>query len=383
MKVLINGLSVKKKVGGVFQISTNFIQATLSSKEIEWYYLVSSDLDKSLPTCFQNKLNITYFVMPTQPDFFGSYFNVRKKVSDIENTIKPDLVYSLAAPSYFNFKATEVMRFTNPWVTHPNKYAHGVLNYKEKIVKYLYCANQKRLMKKCDYFITQSNTAKEGIRGITKLPLENIKVVPNVLPAYFNSLPEIKCKSPDLNLMIACVCAPHANKNVQIIPLVIKILKEKYGITNVTFNITIPYDHPFLLKFNKSVEKYLVSDQINNWGYCSQDKLVELYSASNIFFLPTLLETFSASLLEAMFFKLNVVTTDFLFNRGVCQDSAVYCKPADAEDAAEKLSELILNNSYKNKSSQDIPSVLAHFSDYSKHAASIEKFFKSIMNNKL
>jgi hypothetical protein len=55
----------------------------------------------------------------------------------------------------------------------------------------------------------------------------------------------------------------------------------------------------------------------------------------------------------------------------------------DAEDAAEKLSELILNNSYKNKSSQDIPSVLAHFSDYSKHAASIEKFFKSIMNNKL
>ena len=93
MKVLINGLSVKKKAGGVFQVSTNFIQATLRSKEIEWYYMVSSDLDKSLALSFQKELNITYFVMPTQPDFLGSYFSVSKKVSDLETAIAPDLVF--------------------------------------------------------------------------------------------------------------------------------------------------------------------------------------------------------------------------------------------------------------------------------------------------
>ena len=74
-----------------------------------------------------------YFVFPTQPDFLGTYKKVKFQLREIEAKIQPDLVYSITAPSYFKFHAPEVMRFTNPWVTHPNKFAWSILSLKEKI----------------------------------------------------------------------------------------------------------------------------------------------------------------------------------------------------------------------------------------------------------
>ena len=46
MKILLNGVSVKKQGGGVFQIAINFIMKTIErdSHEIEWFYIVSEDL---------------------------------------------------------------------------------------------------------------------------------------------------------------------------------------------------------------------------------------------------------------------------------------------------------------------------------------------------
>lgn len=386
IKVLVNALTVKKKAGGVFQVSINFINETLHRDNIQWSYIVSKDIDNRISNKIKEKLNVSYFVFPTQPDFLHSYYETKKEVKDIEDAINPDIVYSLAAPSYFSFRAVEVMRFTNPWVTHPNKYALKKLNISNNIFNYLYCLNQKRLIKKCKYFITQSNTAKDGILKITNLSQENVEVISNVLPAFFDSLNTQKNESSSDLINVACISVPHPNKDIEIVPLVIKILKEKYGITNIKFNLTIPFDHPFISKFSKLVEKYDVSKQIHNWGYCTQQQLVDLYSNCSLFFLPTLLETFSASLLEAMYFNLGIVTTDLIFNKEVCLDSALYYSPGNAEKAAEKLSILILDDKIRLNLTENISNRLVNYSDYSLHMARIENFFNRIVvenNNKI
>jgi len=378
IRVLVNALTVKKKAGGVFQVSINFINETIKRNNIEWYYIVSKDVDSSISNEIKEKLNKTYFVFSTQPGFIHSYYKTKKEVKNIECKINPDLVYSLAAPSYFSFNAVEIMRFTNPWVTHPNKYALRKLSILNYIYNYLYCSNQKRLIKKCKYFITQSNIAKDGILKITKLPQENVEVISNVLPAFYSSFKLQKNRISSNHINIACVSIPHPNKDIEIVPLVIKILKEKYGITQMKFNLTIPNDHPFLLKFNKLVDKFDVSEQIQNWGYCTQQQLIELYSSCSLFFLPTLLETFSASLLEAMFFNLGIVTTDLIFNKEVCLNAALYYTPCNAEDAAEKLSILILDDNMRLNLTEHISNQLVNYSDYLLHIANVEEFFNRV-----
>ena len=133
MRILVNTISTKKISGGAFQISQNFLLKSLEHNDIEWYYITSQDLDDVIGVQFDRIRNERYFVFPTQPDFKHTYKRVKQQVHELEERIKPDVVYSVTSPSYFSFKTTEVMRFTNPWVAHPNKYSWSVLSLKAKI----------------------------------------------------------------------------------------------------------------------------------------------------------------------------------------------------------------------------------------------------------
>lgn len=126
MRILVNTVSTKKISGGAFQISQNFLLKTLEHRDVEWYYITSQDLDDVIGEQFNNIRGKRYFSLPTQPDFKHTYAKVKKQIKLLEQQIKPDVVYSITAPSYFTFEATEVMRFTNPLVTHPNKYSKAL-----------------------------------------------------------------------------------------------------------------------------------------------------------------------------------------------------------------------------------------------------------------
>ena len=102
MKILINAICAKKHAGGGFQISLNFVKAAINdtTKDIEWYFLLSDHLAEALSI----KKNNNIYIFPAQPDFKGTYCTVRKKIRKVEEIIKPDVVYSIVAPSYFIFK---------------------------------------------------------------------------------------------------------------------------------------------------------------------------------------------------------------------------------------------------------------------------------------
>ena len=64
-------------------------------------------------------------------------------------------------------------------------------------------------------------------------------------------------------------------------------------------------------------------------------KLPELYRNSDICFIPSVLETFSATYVEAMATGRPIVASDLDFAHAVCQESAVYFDPRDPVAAAE------------------------------------------------
>lgn len=380
MRILINTISTKKHSGGAYQIANNFVRKTLDHPEIEWIYVVSSDLDAVLPEEMKRKGN--YHVFPTQPDYGGSYAQVKKELKELENLLRPNVIYSISAPSYFSFDTPEVMRFTNPLVAHPNKYSWRVQPLRARLRLMAYCWNQKRLIKKAKYFITQTETTKQGILKITHLPENHVCVVNNVLPAAFAKQDNTHIEDQSQWLEVACVGAPVPHKNFDLLPDVILELK-KLGIENVRFHTTIPESESLWKVIKNRLEDNKINEHVMNHGRVTQQELAEMYRHCSFCYLPTLLEVFSASTVEAMFFDLKIVATDFEFNREVLGDSCLYYEPMNAADAARQFAKLIGDKELQVMFSEKMKKQLAKYDSYDRHFNAILDFLVAVVENKI
>ena len=380
MRILINAISTKKHSGGAYQIAVNFLLRTTEHPEVDWVYVVSKDLDEILPVSI--KCSDKYYVFPTQPDFKHSYKRVGKELRELECRLKPSVVYSITAPSYFTFVTPEVMRFTMPWVTHPNIYSWSVLSFKDKVKMHLYCWNQRRMMRKAKFFITQSETTRQGIIRITDAKPENVKVVPNVLPAIFKTLPRLPYAFDGKWVDVACVANTSAHKNLDIIP---EVLQELFaiGVDNVRFHVTIPNNDILWKKIECDLKELGMENRIVSHGRCSQLELAEMYRHCQLCFLPTLLEVFSASTVEAMYFRLPVVATDFDFNREVMGDACLYYEPMNASQAAEQIKRYVKNESLREEMKRKMEDRLVLFDNYDKHFNDILDFLTKVGDGKV
>lgn len=381
MKILVNTIATKKHAGGVFQISNNYILKTLEHLEIDWFYITSEDVDEAVGESFASIRGTKYFVFPTQPDYLHTLSKVRREIHNLENRIKPDLIYSVAAQSFIKFKTVEVTRLTNPWVTHPNKYAWSTLAIKEKVIYYLHSLVRKRTIKKHKYFITQSETCAKGIRNIVGVPDKNVKVVSNVLPAVFNTMDNTPVIE-DAFINVACVGNSTPHKNFDIIPDVIKELVST-GYTNIRFHTTLPETSAVWSVVQQKLEKYNLIGYVVNHGRISQTELGQMYQRCQLCFLPTLLEVFSASTVEAMFFQLPIVATDFEFNTEVLADSCLYYKPKNAKDAALQLKKIISDKSLQEDLKGKMKKRLTIYGDYDSHFNSIEDFLVNVVKGNI
>ena len=379
MKIILNTLPAKKRGGGGFQIALNFLLKTLDSDygNIQWYYFTSTDLDEVVHPKFKDSLNKYYFVFPTQPDI-RTYAGVQRRVFKLEKVIKPDLVFSILAPSYLFFKSTEVMRCCNAWdLISKNHIAYQTLDRNTKIKYSIRAALVKALMKRSRYYITQTSTAKEGIAKLMHLPDNNIKVVSNVLPMVFSDT-EI-AKIPHKGFNVVYVAAPFPHKDIIIIPYVAAILKRKYNLNGIRFLLTIPFeDKKTLAIMEETAQKLDVEEMLVNKGRMKQADLANLYRESDIGFFPSLLETFSATLLEYMKFSLPIVASDFAFNKDVAADSALYFTPSNPDSAADCIAELAINHDYRLKLSEKSKERLRLYDSYDRYYEDTTAFLLSV-----
>jgi len=385
--ILINCISVKRSAGGAFQVAKNFINSCLFNNRFNWIFLISEDLLLEFEGN-EKFLMGNYFVFRTQPEV-TTYMKALRLIRNIEKSLKPDLVYTIAAPSYFSFRAPEVMRYTNPWVADLNKYAFDTLNFGEKIKRHCYNFIQRMLIKKCKYFITQTDACKAGIIKITGYKNSVVKVIPNTLPSLYLKYADQIAQPFDLSnvkiINVLYITAPHIHKNIDLIPEVIEHLVNKFNIKNIRFNITVPINSPFLIRFYEKANSLGVKNYIVNHGYCNQDQLANLYLKSNIYFFPSLLETFSVSLLEALYFKQFIVATNFAFNKYITGEAALYFEPLNSLDAAAKISYLIQNkNSIDVKLVDELNTLLSNnnlFFNSSENFNSILDFLQLVLVN--
>ena len=87
--------------------------------------------------------------------------------------------------------------------------------------------------------------------------------------------------------------------------------------------------NPYARKFLKSVDRAGLGDRIINVGFIPQASLADYYRSCQALVMPTFLESFSGTYVEAMRYELPILTSDLDFAHAVCGDAALYFDPWD------------------------------------------------------
>ena len=92
------------------------------------------------------------------------------------------------------------------------------------------------------------------------------------------------------------------------------------------------------------IKEWNLEREIVNFGPYKYPDLKNFLETSDIVFVPSMLETFSASYLEAMCANKKLVVADKNFARDICGNYATYVNPKDAISSSKTLVDLFSNS---------------------------------------
>ncbi len=358
--------------GGPVQNAANFILETQNDHEFEFYYFISPQIYSMISNSFKNKRNC--FLIKKSP---SKNLRWRKFIKNKENLIKPDLVFTMAGPSYVKFKNKHLMGCSNPYLLFANiNDVRFGRSYTETLLRILRTIYQKYFIKKADFYIFQTEYSKEVFYKKYKFPKKNLFYVPNAI-GFLNynnrqiqtsSIPKVKTK-----IRVLCPFENYPHKGLHTLPIVDNILKRS-GI-KVEFQVTISLDD--LNKRQFSTFKKIKN--INFIGRQKYDEMIKTYAENDLVFLPSVLEVFSSVTIESLYFKKPLVLSDKKFNREIIDEYGIYCNPFSPQDCANKIIQgykLVDNEEYLSNAKNFISE---KYNFYEKRFQSIKKIFREII----
>lgn len=346
MNILIDCTNLR--VGGGVQVAASFIndlnqlddQKDILLDDIYFFIVLSHQMRNNFnKSRFSDKFH--FVVLPEY--IYKSKIKTSLHLINIEKKHSIDKVFCVFGPSYYKSTVPKIVGYAIPHYIYPDSPFFKTLNLKSKLKIYFNKRVKTVLFKKySDCLIFETEDAKNRFCQLYGYDLKNTRVVCNTLNQIFLDTKKWIKKYFNFggknNIFVLSANYPH--KNLSIIPKVIDELVEKFEFTNFKFIISQTKD---VLNFEDKYDEY-----IEYIGYVSLEELPGLYQSVNLLFLPTLLECFSTTYLEAMFMKVPIVTTDLSFARNICSEAAFYFSPTSEASAAKSIHEVLNNASLKN-----------------------------------
>jgi len=343
MKVLINTSNLNVG-GGTQQTPLSFInELPLIQSEHEYHVLLSDSLNKQIDRKVFPK-NFSFYLIKESPASLKSRKKIVSQLNKIENIVKPDVVFTLFSPAYWRPKAIHVIGFALGWITNPDSIAFDVLDFKQKIIRRLDSIYKSYFIKRdADYYIVETDDVKEKLFRVLEISKDNIIVVGNTYSSYFDEVPYRSFQLPkkDANeFRFVTIAHNYPHKNIKCIKQVLPYLRGQN--INYKFFITIS---------DESYSDLFAGDEdfVINLGPVAPWHCPSIYDQADAVFLPTLLESFTASYPEAMKMQKPIITSDLSFAHSICQDSALYFDSNNSQDIANKIIQISLDSDLRNR----------------------------------
>jgi len=199
-------------------------------------------------------------------------------------------------------------------------------------------------LKTADAIYTQTDTIKERLYKQYNPQILVKKISKAVL--VDSKKPEIKKKAKNV-FRFVYVTTNYPYKNIITIINAFKLLAREYN--NIELSITISLEE-FKRSYKKDVDiKESYFNKISFLGWLDRNKLVDLYLKSDVALVPSLIESFSGSYIEAMYYELPLIVADLDFAREICGKAAIYVVPTDETAWYLSMKKLILDTNLREE----------------------------------
>ncbi|WP_420264224.1 glycosyltransferase [Candidatus Magnetominusculus dajiuhuensis] len=221
----------------------------------------------------------------------------------------------------------------------------GSIDMKLKVKVYLLKQYMKRAFPNADAVIVQTETINRRIRSVYNIRGPIYTVGKNIYQNIQTSgdtgegnqqVHEICNCGSKMKLLYVTDYYPH--KNIERLCEAVALLAVK-GI-DVTLFLTIDSngDGNGLIK---AIESNKYGKGVINLGHVDHVNLSSVYQCCDAVIMPSHLESFSATYLEAMAFSKPLMVSDLDFAREICADAALYFDPYNVDSIAETVHRLI------------------------------------------
>lgn len=330
MKIIINTTNLV--VGGAIQVALSFLHELKSFRENVYFVFLSADINVQIDkSSFSD--NFFFYIFEQSPAPIRNRRTVTKRLNLLESQICPDIVFSVFSPSYWRPQAPHVMGFAIGWTVNPDSVVFKTISIRKRLENYYKIFYVKR---DADFYIVETKDVQQRLTKYLKIDAFRISVVGNTYSQLFDEdfeLYPIPTDPEKFNFISICANYPH--KNLKIIKDIIPFLEA--ASIKCHFWLTIPPD-----QFKQDYSH--LSDWVSNIGPVDVRFCPSLYEQCDALFLPTLLESFTASYPEAMKMKKPILTSDLSFAHAICGNAAEYFNPQDPKSIAEAIIKICLDS---------------------------------------
>jgi glycosyltransferase involved in cell wall biosynthesis len=371
-KILINGFN--SKVGGGKSILLNYISLLENSFSSHEYFLL-------LPASYSRESFINWKLKIVNiPLIFhnqiGSFFLYNFYFKSVFRKLDIDLVFNLAdIPIKTEIK--QMFLFDWPYAIYPDSKVWSLMDFKSLITRKIKLKIFEQNFKYIDLLIAQTETSEKRLRQL--YGFKNVVIVPNAVSLENFKVDIVKNTERGL-IKLLCLTHYYPHKNLEIF----LDLAQKIKNFKLNFQIIITIDssqHKNAKKLLNNIRIRNLGDVIINIGPVAFEGVPDLYKKCHGLILPTLLESFSGTYVEAMFHEIPIFTSDMDFAKEVCKDAGTYFDPFDADSILLSLNEVYSDEELKNKKIQRGRQIIHQFPDWNKSFCLINNNMETLLNN--
>ncbi len=271
----------------------------------------------------------------------GQWYYERFTLPRLIRGFAPDLIWGLGNFGLTNPGAKQAFLFHKPHFIYDRRHTK-VETVGNRFRNYVARRRLINSLRFTQLVFCQTNTAAKRFRRYLGYA-GKIALMPNAV-SRFTSAGAATTPPPVFERLggkyvLFCLTKYYAHKNLE---LLVELFRD-YGadLSDVVILLTVQADqHPRAPALIDSLHDPAVREHFVNVGPVGQHELAAYYTHSAGLILPTLLESFTGTYLEAMQFKRPILTSDLDFARDVCGDAALYFDPwktRAARDAILKL----------------------------------------------
>lgn len=326
-------------VGGGVQVAVGFARHLASVHDIPFrpVFALSREVDRECGAELRRSFPV--MVAEGRPGAILGGLRTRRALPRFATACSVKLVLTVFGPSYADFEQPEITGFADGFAFADDRACYSRHPWRSRLLAPFLKAAKLRFLRRSTAFWVETESARRSLSKALGVPLASVTVIPNALNlAILREAKGVPPVSPPRFLLLA---AGYWHKNHEIAAPMARALADLLPGEDFRIDVTLPPKSPIWARLRAQAALLGVADKIHNLGPLSLAGCARAIEESLVVLHPSLLETFSATYLEAMGLGRPLLVSDRPFAREICGDAAVYFDPLDPVDAARKAAQLI------------------------------------------